>query len=444
MSTTTKKGTPMDRIVEQLLQVKSDPQVEWIRTLQQEVRQVVSSFAEEWICRQLEAVVDRWLGREAYERCDPKSGRRLPVDCPQCHSSYQRDLVRNGHRRRQLLTTYGNLTIWLPRVKCRCGGSVRIPFELIQRHQRVWRDVDLRLQGWAALALSLREMQGCLVSSLSTSIGLRTVNERVNQVPKVIGKQRPLSTVPPVVALDAIWITQLEDQETSRQDALGRERLVKRKKRKTVLIALGIWPRTGRCHVLDWELAAGESQQDWAKLLSRLNQRQLWKERGLRMFLHDGGLGLKAALRRIYWEVPSQRCIFHKLRNVYRAIVVPEEMSRSQARALKKKIIEQAAQVFRAPTRDQAVTLLVEFKAQWQEQQPEAVATLLRDKEDTLRFYALLEQEQDWQPKAIRTTSSLERINRALRKHFRAAGAYHSEEGLLAAVHRVLIKRLIL
>lgn len=56
-------------------------------------------------------------------------------------------------------------------------------------------------------------------------------------------------------------------------------------------------------------------------------------------------------------------CIFRKRRNVYRAIVVPEELSRSQARALQKKIIEQAAKVFPAPTRNQAISLIADFQS---------------------------------------------------------------------------------
>jgi hypothetical protein len=39
---------------------------------------------------------------------------------------------------------------------------------------------------------------------------------------------------------------------------------------------------------------------------------------------------------------------------------------------------------------------------------------------------------------ALRTTSLLERVNRILRRLFRAAEAYHSVSGLLATVTRVL------
>jgi len=173
-------------------------------------------------------------------------------------------------------------------------------------------------------------------------------------------------------------------------------------------------------------------------------ERQLWPSRGLRLFLHDGGAGLKAALRRWYWEVPSQRCVFHKLRNVYHAISIPEESSAAQRRQLRRRLMHQAAAVFQAADRRQAEQLLAEFEHRWRDKQPEAVNTLLRDQEDTLRFHDYVEKNPNWQPRALRTTSTLEGVNRPLRKQFRAAGAHHSSVGLEAAAARVLNPLLIL
>jgi hypothetical protein len=314
----------MDRIVEHLLAVKSPAYKEVVKELTQEVKEVVKRYAECWFERKLEAELLRWLGREPYVRRDRLSGRRLPVSCPQCGSSYLRDFSRNGRRRRHLLTQYGLLEIWLPRVRCQCGGSVPIPFEVLPRWRHVWHDLQWQVQDWADKALSLRQMQQDLAQTLDTSMGLRTLNEWVHDIRELPKASHPFSTVPPVVLLDAIWVTQLVDQETTCSDSLGRVRPVKKKQRGAVLIALGVWPHTGRYHILDWELAAGESGAEWDKLLGRLIRRQLWQTRGLQLLVHDGGSGLKAALQRWYHEVPSQRCVFHKLRNVWQAIVVPD------------------------------------------------------------------------------------------------------------------------
>jgi transposase-like protein len=279
---------------------------------------------------------------------------------------------------------------------------------------------------------------------LNTSVGLRTLNQWVHTFDRLPKDHRPLSTVPPVVILDAIWVTRLVGDGRRRTDSAGRVRPVKRKVRTAVLIALGVWPQSGRYYVLDWEIAAGEACGEWEKLLARLIERGLWPNRGLQLMVHDGGSGLEAALRRWYAEVPSQRCIFHKLRNVWGAVVVPEGDSPQQGRTLRQQVIRDAAAVFRAADSREAERLMVDFRERWSGTQPGAVATLLRDREETLRFYSFLERHTTWQAKVIRTTNLLERVNRSLRKFFRAAGAYHSAIGLQAALHRVLVPIAIL
>jgi transposase-like protein len=315
---------------------------------------------------------------------------------------------------------------------------VSIPSKVLKPRQRIWDDVALQVHQWGKLALSLRQMQRALSDALHTSVGLRTLNERLQALKGRLPGQGELQAVPPVVVLDAIWVTLLVETGQYKRDKRGRLRSVKRKKRVAVLIALGVWPRSGRSTVLDWELAAGESRPDWEGLLSRLSQRRLWKERGLRLFIHDGGKGLRSALKTWYWEVPSQRCVFHKLRNVWQAIVVPDDYSPKQSRHLKRRIIHQAAAIFQAADEQAARKRLAAFRDRWRDTQPEAAQVLSRDLQDTLCFYTFLRTHPDWRPECLRTTSALERLNRKLRRPFRAACAYHSGEGLLAAASRVL------
>jgi transposase-like protein len=94
--------------------------------------------------------------------------------------------------------------------------------------------------------------------------------------------------------------------------------------------------------------------------------------------------------------------------------------------------------VFRALDRREAQQLMTDFRTHWSGSQAEAVVTLLHDQEDTLRFCSFLERNPTWQLKALRITSMLERVNRSLRKFFRAANAYRSTAGIQAAVRRVL------
>lgn len=70
------------------------------------------------------------------------------------------------------------------------------------------------------------------------------------------------------------------------------------------------------------------------------------RERGVERFIHDGGAGLMAALRLMYPHIPHQRCLFHKLRNLWPAIRPSTTLTRDEAQAFKRTLLQQARAVF--------------------------------------------------------------------------------------------------
>jgi transposase-like protein len=124
-----------------------------------------------------------------------------------------------------------------------------------------------------------------------------------------------------------------------------------------------------------------------------------------------------------------QRCIFHKLHNV--ATKCRSELKGKEKRDLRKQLMEQAAAIYQATTGSSARTLLVQWGKQWREQAPQSVATLERDFEQTLVFYALSGLTLEW----IRTTSLLERTNRELRRKCCQVVTFGSHKGAEVAVY---------
>ncbi len=234
-------------------------------------------------------------------------------------------------------------------------------------------------------------------------------------------------------------MTLLEPEATASQDRLGRWRVPKHREKVCLLVALGLYPQTGRWGVLAWALAENESQAAWERLLTPLELRGVYRERGVELFIHDGGTGLIAALRLMYPHIPHQRCLFHKLRNLWQAIRPPTALSRDEAQAFKRTLLHQARAVFYASSADEAAQRRDAFCAQWLTEQPEVVATLCRDWNESMAFFRILARFPTWPPHYLRTTSLLERVNRMLRRLFRAASAFHSASGLLATAARVLL-----
>jgi len=392
--------------------------------------------AQQQLGKQLDAEVSVWLHRGHYERRVSSRYRRTEAQCCRCASRRARDFTRNGHRSRQLVTTLGVLDFKLPRVVCQCGGSVQIPFALVKPYQRFWDDVLEQVGRWANLGLSLRQMQGELGFQSQTQVGLRKLNAVQQAVKQPVDVT--LSSTPPVIMLDAIWVTRLMPTETVQPDRKGRKRLEKTGEKVCVLVALGLYPQSGRWGILGWEVADSESQANWERLLVPLEARGLYRERGVELFIHDGGSGLIAALELMYPHVPHQRCLFHKLRNLWQAIRPPDGLAREDARAFKREVFHQVQQIFYAPTVQEAQTLRDQCCAQYADQ-TKLVETLCRDWAGSMAFHRVLARFPDWPRHYLRTTSLLERVNRMLRRLFRAAGAFHSLAGLLAALARVLM-----
>ncbi len=401
-----------------------------------DVRQKLAEEVTRYINSHLEAEVEAWLYRGYHERRKGVGRRKSRAQCQRCGTREARHFSRNGHRRRELVTEFGVLKINVPRVICECGGSVRIPFSILLPGQRIWDDVCEQVARWGAMGISLRQMQEELGTRLGTQIGLRKLNEIVQGVKSAA--RMPLSSVPPIIILDAIWVTLLEPTGRMQRDRLGRERAVKAKKKVCLLVALGVYPQSGRWGILEWRLADSESREAWEALLVSLEARGIYRERGVELFIHDGGSGLRAALKHIHPFVPHQRCLFHKLRNLRAAIATPSDWPPKKAQTLKRQLMEQIRAIFAAPSLQAMTRRRDAFVRQWQAQQPDLVTTLCRAWSETVAFFRVLARFPHWSPRFLRTTSLLERVNRMIRRLFRAAGAFHSSAGLLAAATRVL------
>jgi len=140
----------------------------------------------------------------------------------------------------------------------------------------------------------------------------------------------------------------------------------------------------------------------------------------------------------MYAQVPHQGGLFHKLRNLWQVIRPPSNLSRDDAQAVKRKLLQQARSVFYASTPDEATQRRAACCAQWQADLPEGVATLCRDWPESIAFFRILTRFPQWPCHFLRTTSLLQRVKRMTRPLFRAASAFHSPSALVPAAARVL------
>lgn len=373
--------------------------------------------------------VTHLLGRLSHERRMGLSfGMEQSGGCRRCKSHQCRRFVRNGYRQRSLLTPVGWLEFWLPRVRCQCGGSVEMDFAgLVRPYQRISDLVDEQVRRWYRIGMSLRQMEQELSQSMIGPASLRTLLKRVHQ----LTPQETMAAIPPILQVDALWVTQVLPNGRMTQDRKGRRRAAKSRRKRPVFIALGIWPDSGQTLVLDWMVGESEEAAEWLRFLTRLEEAGLRREQGLRLLIHDGGSGLCAALQTIHFGVPYQRCLFHKLRNIADAIELPIGLTRSQRTQQRKAILQPFRDIWQAKRWPTLLRRYLQVVRDFRQTQPAAVAALRRDFRHTLAFFPLLAH---YPAHHLRTTSRLERLNRTLRTRLRLAAALHSDAGLYAMI----------
>jgi hypothetical protein len=309
---------------------------------------------------------------------------------------------------------------------------VRLDFGgLLRPYQRLDDQVDVQIQRWAALGMSLRQMRQELQCLRLGPLALRTLTRRLHRLQDLTPDWDP-ADVPPILLIDAIWATELRPTGRFQRDRKGRWRAVKGRVKRPIFIAMGLWPDSNRSEILAWQLGDSEDAEVWIRFLGALEAQGIRGANGLQLIIHDGGSGLCSALRTVYFDAQQQRCLFHKLRNIYQAIETPEDLSPKQRRRRRKAIFKDFRHIWEAKGYATMLRRYLKVVRTYRETQPKAVATLRRDFRFTVTYYYFEHLFPDWQRQHLRTTSRLERFNRRIRRRLRAANAYHSDSGLQA------------
>jgi putative transposase len=406
---------------------------EIIEEVQHQMQEAALQATKRILTACLEAEVTAKLGREkGSQRRISSQAHEIDWKCRHCGCQDANQFTRDGHYRRNIETGWGHIhQLQVPMLECqRCHHDVICLFSILEKFQRFWIDLHQDALFSSGLGQSLRAIKERWSGHLGSPVGLRTINELINQVEPLLHRmqEKHFPEAPAIVQCDGIWVTIQSQKEAIKQDKRQRKRHQRSGKKVVILVALGFWP-DGRREILDWQVANSEEHTQWERLLNRLWGRGVQAERGLKMLVRDGSGGLGEALALVYGNsILDQRCVFHKLKNV--ADKVRSELKGKEHRERRKQIMEQAALIYRATQVEQAHEQLSIWAHQWRPQAPDAVATLERDFEQTLIYYQLDDVTREW----IRTTSLLERTNRELRRKFRQAVTFGSSTGANVAV----------
>ena len=341
---------------------------EWFDPLEEAVRGRVRSFIEHLLEEELEAA----LGRERYQRGAISNGRR------------------HGHRPRQLITTFGPLTLSVPRARLADeAGEQEWKSALLPAYKRLSRRAEALIAEAYLAGMNTRRVRRALAKLFEGHIGKDVVS-------RAWQKTR--------AAWQAWQERDLAGDDIVRlilDGTVVKVRLDRKATAISLLIALGI-RRDGQKVVLAIRNMGGESEAAWRAVLDDLTSRGLARPE---LVIVDGGKGLEAALASLWDDVPVQRCTVHKERNLL-------------AHAPKHLHDEIKAEFNDMVHADSATAVLARrkaFLAKWK-LRCRAVADSLEEAGERLFTFLRYPPEQ-W--RSLRTTNAIERLHEEFKRRIK-------------------------
>ena len=349
----------------------------WFDPIEAGIRGRIRGFIETMLEEELTAA----LGRERYERGQSKGHR-------------------HGKRERQLLGSFGPVTVNVPRA--RLAGSDGTTQE--------WRSATL-----PRYARMTRQAEALIASAYLAGTNTRRVKRALGALFKgAAGKDVVSRTWRRVKADWEAWNRRsLADDDIVRlilDGTVVRVRLDRKATNISLLVVLGI-RSDGQKVLLAVCNLGGESEAAWRGVLDDLI------ERGLRtpeFLIIDGGAGLERALAALWPQVPTQRCTVHKHRNLLAH--APEKLHDEITSDYSDMIY--ADQVGEIEKRRRA------FLRKWRLKCP-AVAASLEEAGDRLFSFTRLPPSQ-W--KSARTTNAIERLHEEFKRRIKTQTVLPSAE----------------
>lgn len=291
-----------------------------LQQVQCHMQKVAQEAVREVVTEVVEAEVTAKLGREKGQPRQTQSQERaIDWKCKHCGCSDANQFIRDGHYRRELQTGWGVIeNLHMPMLECqRCKHDVVCDYAIVEKYKRFWMDLSQDALWSSGCSQSLRDICDRWSATVGHAVGLRTVNERINQLSALVHQfhTKPLEQVPEVIQLDGIWVTVTTEGEVVLRDRRNRARHQREGKKMVILVALGFWTENGKekREIVDWQIAESEKHEEWEVLLRRLVQRGAKAENGLLAIIRDGCGGLGRAVELVYAQsVIDQRCIFRQ------------------------------------------------------------------------------------------------------------------------------------
>jgi len=314
----------------------------------------------------------------------------------------ERETYANGYKPKTVQTRVGNITFSVPQVR---EGDF-YP-EALEKGLRSERALTLALAEMYVQGVSTRKVKAITEQLCGISVSSTQVSNAASLLDSELEKwrERPLDEYP-YLYLDAYY-------EQVREDGQVRH--------LAVLVAVGV-NCAGKRDILGVSVSLSEHEVHWRSFLERLKTRGLG---GVRLIISDDHAGLKAARLAVFGSIPWQRCQFHLQQNA-QAYVPRKEMLAEVA--------EDIRTIFQAPDRATAEAYLAKAVQKYQKSASRLAEWMADNLPEGLTVFAFPVAHRT----RIRTTNSVERLHREVRRRARVVSIFPNQASCLRLVSAVL------
>lgn len=318
--------------------------------------------------------------------------------------SEERQGYASGYKAKTIKSRLGELTLSVPQT--RDSGFYPSCIEKGLRSERALKLAlaEMYVQGVSTrkVAKITEELCGFEISSAQVSRAAKLLDEELEK-----WRNRPLGKFP-YLLLDARY-------ERVRHGGCVID--------CAVLIAKGI-DVNGHRQILGVSVSLSEAEVHWREFFKSLQKRGL---HGVELIVSDSHSGLKAALKSTFTGVKWQRCQFHLQQNA-QAYVPKYDM--------KKEVAKDIREVFNAGHRQEADFKVKKLIEKYEKMAPD----LAKWAETNVPEGLTVLDFPDSHRKRLRTTNSVERINREIKRRTKVATIFPNQASCLRLVSAILME----
>jgi len=287
---------------------------------------------------------------------------------------------RNGSYSKKIKTGNGEAELAIPRDR---DGDFQP--QIVPKHQTTTSELDQKIISMYAKGMTLSDINEHLADMYGVALSdtmLSAITDKI--IPQIQEWQnRPLAEVYPVVFLDAIHFKVRSDGVVKNMAAY-------------LVFAIDI---DGKKDVLGCWLGEEEGARFWLSVLTDLKNRGL---KDILILCCDNLTGFSEAIGSCFPNTIIQKCVIHQIRNSLKYILSKDQ----------KAFLSDLKTVYKATTKDQAETNLLNLAETWGKKYPMVIKSWEKNWSELSAYFAYTSDIR----KLIYTTNAIEGLNRQIRK----------------------------